>query len=159
MMGGGKFRYSLNALLRKRRSEFDTVMAELAEASAQRERRRQELGRDRASLQGLEDLQRTLCRQGHVIDVDARMRVHLCIHAAVVQVNERIKELERADARFETLLGRVSAARQAVRALEDHRDSRRRLFDAACMRRDHAIADELYLANQQSRHAPGEIWQ
>ncbi len=155
----GKFHYSLQALLRKRRLELDTAMAELSEAQVQRERKINELGAARAALQELENLQRNWCQQGRSIDIDARMRIHLCIRSALLQVDERAKQLDQANARFEVTLGRVNAARRAMHALEDHRDSRRLQFEAARLRREHAAADELYLANQQARSAAGAIWQ
>jgi hypothetical protein len=142
------FHYALHALLRKRGLDLEALQGELAAARAEVEHRRQSLERRRAALAELESLQRQQCQDGQIIDVDARLRLHHCQSTARAQVNEHTRSLAQAQAHWESALDRVSAGRQAVRALEQHRSASKAQFEAVGVRKELAAADELYLANQ-----------
>ncbi len=147
-MHGHTFHYELHALLRKRGSELEALQGELAAARAEVEQRRQNWERRRAVLVELDSLQRQQCRDGQIIDVDARLRLHHCQRTAGAEVSEHARALAHAQARWESALGRVSAAWRGVRALEQHRDAGKMQFAALGVREELAAADELYLANQ-----------
>ena len=142
------FRYSLHALLRKRRAELDSLTAELAAARTAVEQQQRELEGARAVVAELEQMQRHLCQQGQSIDLDARWRLYHCQGRAAAQVGEHTRGLALAQGQWHAALSRVHSGRQAVRALEEHRETRARQFAAVSVRQDLAVADELYLANQ-----------
>jgi hypothetical protein len=137
MTGRTTFTYGLHALLRKRSVDLDLTREELVEASARVEAQVHALELSSARLAQLESEQRNLSRQGAPIDVDARMRLHVCLTEAVVKKQAKVLQ--------EQALESLRAARQELKAVEHHREQAAARFDTERRRKAQLDTDELYL--------------
>jgi len=145
MTGRASFTYGLHALLRKRSVDLDLKKEELVEASARLAARVHALEHSSAQLAQLEREQRNLSRQGAAIDVDARMRLHVCLTEAVVKKQQHAAQLAQARATQEQALESLRAARQELKAVEHHREQATARFDVEQRRKTQLESDELYL--------------
>jgi flagellar export protein FliJ len=150
-MTGGSFIYGLHSLLRKRSVELDLAREQLAEASAHLERLAREWELSSARLVQLESEQRNLSRQGALIDVDARMRLHACLREALVTRQQQATQLEQAKAQHEKAIEALRAARQELKAIERHREQAAAQFDTEQRRKAQLETDELYLSNTRAQ--------
>jgi flagellar biosynthesis chaperone FliJ len=145
MTGRTTFTYGLHALLRKRSVDLDLTREELVEASARVEAQVHALELSSARLAQLESEQRNLSRPGAPIDVDARMRLHVCLTEAVVKKQQHTAQLDQAKALQEQALESLRAARQELKAVEHHREQAAARFDTERRRKAQLDTDELYL--------------
>jgi hypothetical protein len=149
------FRYGLQALLRKRCAELDLVREELAVANERFDMRARALEAQAAQVAQLETHQRDLSRGGASIDVEARMRLHHCLRSAVLQKEQQAVQLEQARQHRENVIAQVRAARQALKAIERHREQSQGQFDVEQLRKALLATDELHLSSLQSKAAAG----
>ena len=145
MTGRTTFTYGLHALLRKRSVDLDLTREELVKASASVEVQVHALQLSSARLAQLESEQRNLSRQGAPIDVEARMRLHVCLTEAVVKKQQHAAQLDQAKAMQAQALESLRAARQELKAVEHHREQAAARFDTEQRRRAQLDTDELYL--------------
>jgi flagellar export protein FliJ len=147
------FKYGLHALLRKRNAELDTVKGELALANLHVEARERDLESRSAHVRQLESHQRDSSRDGAAIDIDARMRLHLCLRNAVIQQQEQAAQLEQARARQEKVIEKLREAREALKAIERHREQSVERFHLEQLRKEQLATDDLYLAGTPARRS------
>jgi hypothetical protein len=150
-----RFRYGLQALLRKRCAELDSVRAELAVANERFDSQARALELQAAQVAQLQTCQRDLSRGGASIDVDERMRLHHCLRSAVMQKEQQAVQLENARQHQESVVAQVRAARQALKAIERHREQSQGQFNVEQLRKALLAADELHLSSLQTREAVG----
>ena len=149
------FRYGLQALLRKRCAELDVARAELAVANERFDSQARALEMQAEQVAQLQTWQRDLSRGGASIDVDARMRLHHCLRSAVLQKEQQAVQLENARQHQESVIAQVRAARQALKAIERHREQSQGQFNVEQLRKALLVADELHLSSLQTREAAG----
>jgi hypothetical protein len=149
------FRYGLQALLRKRCAELDQARAELAVANERFESQARALEMQAAQVVQLQACQRNLSSDGASIDVDARMRLHDCLRSAVLQKEQQTLQLENARQHQESFIAQVRAARQALKAIERHREQSQGQFNVEQLRKALLATDELHLSSLQTRAAAG----
>jgi hypothetical protein len=147
---GRVFRYSLQALMRKRQSELDTRKGELATAKLRVTEQTRELEGRAAELRELEDYQRALSTDGALIDVNARMRLHHCLSHAVSRKQRQVAQLAQAREQEEKILEQLRAAREALQTVERHRERSAGQFDAEGLRKTQLTMDELYLLRRST---------
>ena len=141
------FRYGLEALLRKRCVELDFAREELAVANERFEACTRALETQVAEVAQLETYQRDLSRSGASIDVEERMRLHHCLRSAVVQKEQRAAQLEQARQQQDNAMAQVSAARQALKTIERHREQAREQFNVEQVRKGLLATDDLHLSS------------
>jgi len=144
------FRYALQPLLRKRSSELDRAREDLAAAALQVDTRERELREQVARVEQLQDHQRYLNGAGTIIDVDARLRLYDCLRSTLVQKERYAAQLQQAQRHHDAVIDQVSLARQALKALERHRENAHQQHRAEQVRRGHDASDELHLAGRRS---------
>jgi hypothetical protein len=149
------FRYGLQALLRKRCAELDLVRAELAGANERFDTHARGLEAQAEQVAQLQTCQRDLSRGGASIDVEERMRLHHCLRSAVLQKEQQAVQLEQARQHRENVIAQVGAARQALKAIERHREQSQGLFNVEQLRKALLAADELHLSSLQTQAAAG----
>jgi hypothetical protein len=149
------FRYGLQALLRKRCAELDLVRAELAGANERFDTHARALEAQAEQVAQLQTCQRDLSRGGASIDVEERMRLHHCLRSAVLQKEQQAVQLEQARQHRENVIAQVGAARQALKAIERHREQSQGLFNVEQLRKALLAADELHLSSLQTQAAAG----
>jgi flagellar biosynthesis chaperone FliJ len=145
------FRYGLQALLRKRTSELDLAREELAAANEQFETQARALEVQEAKVTQLEAYQRDLSKDGASIDVEGRMRLHQCLRSAVLQKEQHAVQLENARQHQENAVRQVRAARQALKAIERHREHSVGQFNLEQTRKALLASDELHLSTLRSK--------
>jgi len=150
-MEGSTFRYGLQALLRKRCSELDLAREELAVANERFEAQERALETHAAQVAQLESYQRDLSRGGANIDVEGRMRLHHCLRSALAQREQQAVRLEQARQQRESVMAQVRAARQALKAIERHREQSMGQFNVEQVRKALLATDELYLSSLRSK--------
>lgn len=149
------FRYGLQALLRKRCAELELAAAELAVANERFESQARALEMQAAQVAQLQTCQRDLSRGGASIDVDERMRLHHCLRSAVLQKEQQAVQLENARQHQESVIAQVRAARQALKAIERHREQSQGQFNVEQLRKALLATDELHLSSLRTRQAAG----
>ena len=149
------FRYGLEALLRKRCVELDFAREELAVANERFDGCTRALEAQAAQVAQLETCQRDLSRSGASIDVEERMRLHHCVRSAVLQKEQRAAQLEQARQQRDNAMTQVGAARQALKAIERHREQRQEQFNVEQVRKGLLATDDLHLASLGARGAAG----
>jgi hypothetical protein len=152
---GARFRYGLQALLRKRCAELDLAREELAGANERLESQTLALEARVAQVAQLETYQRALSRGGASIDVEERMRLHDCLRSAVLQKEQQAVQLEQARQQRESALAQVQAARQALKAIERHREQSQEQFNVEQLRKGLLTTDELHLSSLRSTAVAG----
>lgn len=140
------FRYGLQALLRKRTSELDLAREELAVANERLDMEARALEAQEAQLAQLETYQRDGSQDGASIDVEGRMRLHQCLRSAVLQKEQQAVRLEKARQHQENAIAQVRAARQALKAIERHREHSMGQFNVEQTRKALLASDELHLS-------------
>lgn len=154
-MEGSSFRYGLQALLRKRCSELELAREELAVANERFEAQERTLEAKAAQVAQLESYQRQLSRGGANIDVDERMRLHHCLRSALSQREHQAVQLELARQHRESVMAQVRAARQALKAIERHREQSVGQFNVEQVRKALLATDELHLSTLRSKRTAG----
>ena len=147
-MTDSSYRYTLQALLRKRCAELDVVKEELAGVNSRVAAHVQMLDTKAARLLQLENAQRDLSQGGAIIDVEARLRLHQCLRSALLEKEQQAAQLRQAQQQQDEVMDRVRGARQALKAIERHREQSVGQFKLEQQRKAHLAADELHLANQ-----------
>jgi hypothetical protein len=150
-----RFRYGLQALLRKRCAELDLVREELAVANERLETHTRALEAQAAQVAQLEIYQRDLSRGGASIDVEERKRLHDCLRSAVLQKAQQAVQVEQARQQQESVLAQVRAARQALKAIERHREQSQEQFNVEQLRKALLVTDELHLSSLRANAAAG----
>ncbi len=148
-----KFIYGLQALLRKRSAELQRLKEGLAAATSRVIARTRELEACSAQLRELENYQRALSGAGADIDIAARMRLHESLRSGLLQKNDQAALLEQARAHEEKVIDELRGARQALQAVERHRERANAEFRKSQQRQALRAADELYLANRHAQAA------
>lgn len=152
------FRYSLQALLRKRQAELDNLKAELATAKTRVAEQTREWEARAAELSELEDYQRALSADGAAIDVDARMRLHHRVSHALSQKQRQTALLAKAKEHEDQVLDQLRAAREALETVERHRERSADQFHADGLRKTQLDSDDLYLMRKRHvRRASGPV--
>lgn len=154
-MEGSSFRYGLQALLRKRCSELDLAREELAAANERFAAQERALEVQAAQVAQLESYQRDLSRGGANIDVEGRMRVHHCLRSTLLQREQQAVQLEQARLHRESVMAGVRAARQALKAIERHREQSVGQFNVEQVRKALLATDELHLSTLRSKATAG----
>lgn len=145
------FRYGLQALLRKRTTELDLAREELAAANERYDREARALEAQEAQVVQLETYQRDGSQDGASIDVAGRMRLHQCLRSAVLQKEQQTVQLEKARQHQENAIAQVRAARQALKAIERHREHSMEQFNVEQTRKALLASDELHLSTRRPR--------
>lgn len=145
------FRYGLQALLRKRTSELDLAREELAVANERLDMQARALEAREAEVSQLETYQRDLSKGGTSIDVEGRMRLHQCLRSALLQKEQQAVQLEKARQDQESAIAQVRAARQALKAIERHREQSLGQFNVEQTRKALLATDELHLSTLRSK--------
>jgi hypothetical protein len=149
------FRYGLQALLRKRCAELDLVRADLAIANERFAAQARALAAQEEQVALLQTCQRDLSRGGVSIDVDAITRLHQCLRSALLQKEQQAVQLENARQHQESVIAQVGAARQALKAIERHREQSQGQFTVEQLRKALLATDELHLSSLQTQAAAG----
>lgn len=145
------FRYGLQALLRQRFAELDLLKETLAAANLRVATQASELDAQSARLANLQDYQRELSIAGAAIDVGSRMRLHEALLNTLAQKEQQATRLQQARAHQENIINQVRGARQALKAIERHREQRAEQFKMEQVRRSHLATDDLHLSTRRVR--------
>lgn len=144
------FAYSLHALLRKRSADLEQLKESLVAATSLVTARVRELEARCAHLRELEEYQRARSSAGAQIDVAASMRLDTSLRSELIRKAQQALLLEQAQQQREQVIGELCRARQALKAVERHRERALGAFRIEQQRRALRVADELYLANRQA---------
>jgi hypothetical protein len=147
------FRYSLEALLKKRRLDKDVVKAEELAARAVVEAKRKEVDGVRAAIAAAEQQLREAMVPGAEIDREGR-DVLAAYSKDQHEILKKLQlELERAEKVHEDIRRNFEIIFKDVKTLERHRDNRKTEFVAESERSAQHRADELWLM-RTGRDAP-----
>ena len=143
------FRYGLQALLRQRCADLDLLKETLSAANQRVAAQAREFDAQSARFAQLQDYQRELSIAGAAIDVESRMRLHNALLNTLSQKERQAAQLQQARAHQEKVIDQVRGARQALKAIERHREQRAEQFKMEQVRRSHLATDELHLSNRR----------
>jgi hypothetical protein len=73
-----------------------------------------------------------------------------CLRSTLTQKEQYAAQLQQAQKHHDAMIDQVSLARQALKALERHRDNALQEHEAQRLRRGHDAGDELHLASRRS---------
>lgn len=150
MRPGARFRYALETLLKQRRSEQDASAAR--ERSAQRalEGHVEDARRAQDALAGIEGALREARCAG--APIDARQHEAAALYLARMREALRVKarQTEKAQELHEQTREQLLRSVQSVRALERHRDNRRREHQRERASLAEQKQDELWLTGRRS---------
>jgi hypothetical protein len=149
-MERAEFAYSLHALLRKRSADLDQLKESLVAATSLVAARERELQARAAQIRELEEYQRARSSAGAQIDVAASMRIATSLRSELTRKAQQALLLGQAQQQREQVIDELCRARQALKAVERHRERALAGFQIDQQRQALRAADELYLAN---RHA------
>jgi flagellar export protein FliJ len=148
-MSSERFRYALDALLRRRRSDWKTAKMEETQASRVVERRDEEVGQARHGVAETEELLRETRRGGAAIDP---ARWHLLSGYLSLQrksLEDRQRALTRAQEVHERIRSGLETISRGIKSLEKHRDHREADHKIEQGNREQKRVDELWLLRRR----------
>jgi hypothetical protein len=143
-----KFAYRLEALIRLRSAERDALKAPMQEAAREVERRSRECEEILRAIERGEAELRALLASGASIAVDEQLRVQAYLGAERARHAAKRRELAEAIERSTRLMSELAARSRDTRALELHRQRKRREFDEEAGRALLNAADAQWLARR-----------
>jgi flagellar biosynthesis chaperone FliJ len=143
-----RFAYRLETLIRLRSAERDAASAAAAQAAREVERRSRECDAIVHAIEGAEAELRALCASGESIAVDAQLRLQLYLRAERQRHRDKRHELGEATKVMDRLSTELQERSRDARALELHRERKRRAFDVDQQRASLNAADEQWLARK-----------
>lgn len=149
--GGRKFRYRLEPLVKLRSAERDALKAELERAADEVDRKAAECDLLARAIDRAEGELRALCRGGAELPLDAHQRLQLYLRRQRELRGAKQRELDAAALVVERKLSELQLKLQDTKALESHRERKRRQFDDTQLRALMSAADERWLARKRDR--------
>ncbi|HXF88970.1 MAG TPA: hypothetical protein VNK48_11510 [Xanthobacteraceae bacterium] len=146
-----RFRYALEALLRKRRSDWRTVKGEEMAAGRVVDDRRAEVDRAQGGVAGTEQLLRQARRGGSAIDPEQQHLLGNYLAHQRLVLAERCAALARAREVRERISANLADISRGIKSLEKHRARREADHRAAEGRREEHVLDELWLLGRARR--------
>jgi hypothetical protein len=146
-----KFEYRLEALIRLRSAERDAAKASAAQAAREVELRSRECDAIGHSIEHAEGELRALCASGASIAIDEQMRLQAYLRQERARHKAKRRELGEAVQNMARLSNEAQTRSRDTRALELHRDRKRRAFDVDRQRAALNAADELWLARRKDK--------
>jgi flagellar export protein FliJ len=144
-----RFKYRLEPLISLRSAERDALQEEMRRAAGEVERRTHEcedLSREIASAEGA---LRNALRSGASIAIDEQMRLQSYLDGRRRAREAKQRELEAASLEMHRVLDRLTAKQRDAKALEKHRDRKRRQFDLEQSRLALKAADDQWLRRKR----------
>jgi flagellar biosynthesis chaperone FliJ len=145
------FAYRLEALIRLRGAERDAAKASRAQAALEVEKRSRECDDIRQAIQQAEWGLRALLRSGESIAVDEQMRLQAYLQEERGRHKAKRHELDEAMQSMSRLSAELAARQRAAKALELHKERKRRQFDESELRSSLNATDDLWLAQRKRR--------
>lgn len=145
------FGYRLEALAKLRNAERDALKASATQAAREVEKHSRECDDIVHAIEQAEGTLRVLCASGERIAVDEQMRLQAYLRAERQRHQAKRRELSEAAALMSRLSTELQARSRDAKALELHRERKRRQFDDARTRASLDAADALWLAQHKKR--------
>jgi len=150
-VGDKPFRYPLDALLRKRRSDWKTVKVEETTAGQVVDGKNAETAEAKGSVAGTEDMLRESCRDGMRIDP---LRHHLLSNYLSQQrtvLKQKHQALVKAREVHERVLVNLEGIGRGIKSLEKHREGKEEEHKFERKGLEQRQTDELWLLRQGQR--------
>ncbi len=146
-----RFAYRLDTLIRLRSAERDAASAAAAQAAREVEQRSRECDAIVHAIERAEGELRALCASGESIAIDAQLRLQFYLRAERQRQRDKRRELDEATKVMDRLSTELQARSRDARALELHRERKRRAFDVERQRASLNAADEQWLAARKDK--------
>jgi|GEM_PF-5860125 len=140
------FRYPMDPILKQYEWEIDTLKAELMTLNQALNGRLTEMQALTQCVHAAEQEILDICRENVIIERGRKTIVEIYLRDQRVRVVEKQHEINQARALAERVFIQLSKKKQAQRAIEKHRERKKKEFDAEAIRREALEADELWLA-------------
>ena len=147
-MSKNRFHYSLEALLRKRRSDWKTVKVEETTAGEVVDRKTAEVTNTKDVVEGAEQLLRDACRDGMQIDPH---RHHLLTNYLVQQrtvLKQKQQALVKAREVHDQVTENLVGIGRGIKSLEKHRTGKEEQHKFELNLQEQKVTDELWLLRQ-----------
>jgi hypothetical protein len=150
---GRRFKYQLQALLKKRRSELDTVIAEEAAAIQALDGLNKQRADIEHAIARAEEEMRAASRPGCAIDQEQFDLARKYLRQKREEFERKAKEVQKAEKVCEQLRRQKNAIRQGIKTLERHRETKRAEREVELRRSEQRGLDELWLLRRGSERA------
>lgn len=141
-----RFHYPLDAMLRHIEWEIEALKSELATLNQVLAAQVKELEQLGDAVRAVEREILDICKENAIIDRDRKTIAELYLRDRQLRADEKLQEVEQTRALVDQVYQQLSKKKQSHRALEKHRERKKRDFDAEGMRLAALEADELWLA-------------
>jgi hypothetical protein len=146
-----KFAYRLEALIRLRGAERDALKASRTQAAREVEKRSRECDDIGHAIQQAEWALRALLRSGESIAVDEQLRLQAYLQEERRRHKAKRKDLDEAVLTMSRVSAELAARQRDAKALELHKERKRRQFDESELRASLNAADDVWLSQHKKR--------
>jgi flagellar biosynthesis chaperone FliJ len=155
-MSGKRFRYPLDALLRKRRADWKTVKTEEMTASRVVERHNQEVGAVKNSIDDVERTLRDSYQEGVPIDLSRQQLLSNYLSQQRHVLEQRQKALHKAKEVYQQVVNSLEGIGRGIKSLEKHRVGKEADHKVEQYSHEQKQLDELWLLKQDPEKSPGK---
>lgn len=148
--GSGKFRYSLDPFLKKRRLDWGCVKLDEARARAVVELHKNKEVSVQDLINEVEQALRQSSKRGALIDRDLQQNMSSYLTQTYRGLGEIRKQLEQASKVHEQVTRDLNVIRQGIKALEKHKTRKQAEHSQEARRREYNQLDELWLLSGNS---------
>lgn len=146
-----RFHYSLEALLRKRRSDWKTVKVEEATAGKVVDKKNEEVTAAKDVVDGAEQLLRDSCQSGKPIDPQRHYLLSSYLSQQRKELTQKQQALAKAREVHEKVAENLSGIGRGIKSLEKHRTGKEEQHKFELSLLEQKLTDELWLLQQGSR--------
>jgi len=137
-----KFKYRLDALIKLRAAERDVLKIDVERAFGEVERKTRERDSIARSIRLAEEELRSLCRSGAELQLENQLRLQLYLRQQWEMRSAKQSELDEAARVASLVVAQLDLKLKDTKALESHRERKRRQFDGEQLRVAMNVADE-----------------
>lgn len=141
-----RFAYALDSLLKKHESEIDALRPELQQLDRVIVHRQKEIEDQNARANAAQREIVDLSRESSAIDLERRRNAQLFARHALQEAECTQAEMSRVEGLRHQVVRQLVAKRQALRAVEKHRDKRAKEHELQNLKREEAETEEIWLA-------------
>ena len=152
---GRRFKYQLEALLKKRRSELDAAIAEEAAAVQALEGMKKQRAQIEDSIARTEEEMRAASSPGRPIEQEKLDLARKYLRQKREELERKEQEVQKAEKLCEQLRQQKNTIRQSIKTLERHREAKRTEREFELRRAEQRGLDELWLLRRGSERARG----
>ena len=145
------FKYRLESLVKLRAAERDALKTDMARAAERVEKKARECADIAREVELAESELRTLNRSGAELSLDGQLRLQLYLKQRREKRAAKQRELDEVSRAMELVLAQLQLKVQDTKALESHRDRKRRQFDEGQARASLHAADEQWMRRRRDR--------